>query len=245
MTVSLTPTPVRERRVSGYSIPGLSRSKWHGTSLPASAGMRRPSLVSGRLWGRPSGAQEHALVRIHESPSLTFGASGRSLRGRRDVSLRARARPRARHFQRREILVLLVAITVTYAGPPDRPSDAWRLHPPFWAGTRCRLALTPGRPPQNGGLRAGDGLARGRGVSGRPGGPGLIRPMNTSPYLCPRGLSLRKPGRGTAGCAWVVGWEHDGQNAPNRTACCGHPKGGGPDPGDAGGRRHVGEGTSW
>jgi hypothetical protein len=154
MTVSLTPTPVRERRVSGYSIPGLSRSKWHGTSLPASAGMRRPSLaqifhrkarkdrkgppyfrklgrldcserssstlacslvragntggvsacfasfavqmqclglVSGRLWGRPSGAQEHALVRIHESPSLTIGASGRSLRGRWDVPRRARA----------------------------------------------------------------------------------------------------------------------------------------------------------
>lgn len=37
------------------------------------------------------------------------------------------------------------------------------------APRRCRLALTPGRPPENGGLRAGDGLARGRGVSGRPG----------------------------------------------------------------------------
>ena len=51
------------------------------------------------------------------------------------------------------------------------------------APRRCRLALTPGRPPQNGGLRAGDGLARGRGVSSRPGGPGLIRSMNTSSNL--------------------------------------------------------------
>ena len=48
---------------------------------------------------------------------------------------------------------------------------------------RCRLALTPGRPPQNGGLRTEDGLARGRGVSGRPGGPGPIQPMNTSSSL--------------------------------------------------------------
>ena len=41
-------------------------------------------------------------------------------------------------------------------GPPLR-----RLAP-----RRCRLALTPGPPPQTGGLRAGDGLARGRGVFG-------------------------------------------------------------------------------
>ena len=53
---------------------------------------------------------------------------------------------------------------MTYAGPPDRPSDAWRLHPSRRVGTRCRLARTPGRPPQTSGLRAGDGLARGRGV---------------------------------------------------------------------------------
>jgi hypothetical protein len=26
--------------------------------------------------------------------------------------------------------VLWPIIAVTYAGPPDRPSDAWRLHPP-------------------------------------------------------------------------------------------------------------------
>src|SRR5512137_2032147 len=45
------------------------------------------------------------------------------------------------------------------------------------APRRCRLALTPGRPPQNGGLRAGDGLARGRSVSGRPGGPEPLRPI--------------------------------------------------------------------
>jgi hypothetical protein len=40
------------------------------------------------------------------------------------------------------------------------------------APRRCRLALTPGRPPQTGGLRAGDALARGRGAPGDPGHPG-------------------------------------------------------------------------
>jgi len=64
--------------------------------------------------------------------------------------------------------MLLSDDTATYrrtTGPP-----LGRLAP-----RRCRLALTPGRPPQTGGLRAGDGLARGRGVSGRPGGPRTLR----------------------------------------------------------------------
>jgi len=40
---------------------------------------------------------------------------------------------------------------VTYRRSPGPPLG--RLAP-----RRCRLALTPGRPPQNGALRAGDGL---------------------------------------------------------------------------------------
>jgi hypothetical protein len=47
----------------------------------------------------------------------------------------------------------------------------------------------PGSVRSDADLRAGDGLARGRGVSGRPGGPGLLRPTYTSSNLCPRVLS--------------------------------------------------------
>jgi hypothetical protein len=63
---------------------------------------------------------------------------------------------------------------------------------------RCRLALTPGQPPQNGaptpcsdtaqGVPAGTKLAGypcgawvWRGVSGRPGAPAFVRPTNTWP----------------------------------------------------------------
>ena len=82
-----------------------------------------------------------------------------------------------------KLLVLLTANTVTYRRSPGPPLG--RLAP-----RRCRLALTPGRPPQNGALRAGDGLARGRGDSGRPGGPGPLLLMYTSSNLRPRLLRL-------------------------------------------------------
>jgi hypothetical protein len=88
-------------------------------------------------------------------------------------------------------LVLLTANTVTYRRSPG-PALERR------APRRCRLALTPGRPPQTGGLRAGDGLAGypcaawvWRGVSDRPGGPGSLRLTYTSPNLRPRLLSIR------------------------------------------------------
>ena len=67
--------------------------------------------------------------------------------------------------------MLLTENTVTYRRAPGPPLGRLAPAPTLWAGTRCWLALTPGRPPQNGGLRPGDGLARGRSVSGRPGGP--------------------------------------------------------------------------
>jgi len=72
-----------------------------------------------------------------------------------------------------EILVLWTANAVTDRRAPRPPLG--RLAP-----RRCRLALSPGRPPQTGGLRAGDGLARGRGVSGRPGIPGSLWLMHAS-----------------------------------------------------------------
>jgi hypothetical protein len=54
-----------------------------------------------------------------------------------------------------------------FHGPGDAPSTpSVCTHPP--GGYPCWLALTPGRPPQFGGLRSGDGLARGRGAPGRP-----------------------------------------------------------------------------
>ena len=75
-------------------------------------------------------------------------------------------------------LVLPAAITVTYRRSPGPPLG--RLVP-----RRCRLALTPGWSARGADLRAGDGLARGRGVSGRPGRPGRIRPTYTS-SICVR-----------------------------------------------------------
>jgi len=88
-------------------------------------------------------------------------------------------------------LVLLIENTVTYRRTPGPPLG--RLAPPtLRAGTRCRLARTPGRPPQTGGptpcretaqgVPAGTGLAGytraawvWRGVSDRSGGPGSSR----------------------------------------------------------------------
>jgi hypothetical protein len=83
-----------------------------------------------------------------------------------------------------------------YRRSPGPPLGRLAPAPTLRAGTRCRLARTPGRPPQTGGLRAGDGLAGHpcaawvwRSVSGRPGGPGSLRLMHPSSYLCPRVLS--------------------------------------------------------
>ena len=87
---------------------------------------------------------------------------------------------------------MLTVIMATYRRSPRPPLGRLAPSPTLRASTRGRLALTPGRPSQNGGLRAGDGLAGypcaawvWRGVSGRPGGPGSLRAMYTSSNLRP------------------------------------------------------------
>ena len=92
--------------------------------------------------------------------------------------------------------MLLPENTVTYRRAPGPPLGRLAPAPTLRAGTRRRLALTPGRPPQTGGLRAGDALAGypcaawvWRGVSGRPGGPGSLRLMYPLSYLRPLLLS--------------------------------------------------------
>ena len=114
-----------------------------------------------------------------------------------------------------------------YAGvsrSPGPPLGHLAPAPTLWAGTRCRLALTPGRPPQNSGLRAGDGLAGypsgggvWRGVSGRPGKPGPGAPLKTSSNLSPP--SARTPRRG-GGAGRGEGWR--GRTPPGPPASQGH-----------------------
>ena len=75
-------------------------------------------------------------------------------------------------------LVLLNAITVTYAGPPDRPSDAWRLvdagSPLPRVGRHRPAASVPAT-----------GSPAGAASSGQPGGPGVMWPPNTSSTFRP------------------------------------------------------------
>src|SRR5512139_3728787 len=99
--------------------------------------------------------------------------------------------------------------TVTYRRAPGPRLGRLAPAPALWAGTRGRLALTPGRPPQTGGptpcretaqgVAAGTGLAGypceawvWRGVSGRPGGPGSLWLMYPSSYLRPRLPSFQR-----------------------------------------------------
>ena len=70
-------------------------------------------------------------------------------------------------------LVLLAVIRVTYPGPPDRPSDAWRLQPPYGRVPENRAACTqrvPGVVPPVAGLRTGPGRAAGAASRLGPGG---------------------------------------------------------------------------
>jgi len=99
---------------------------------------------------------------------------------------------------------------VTYRRSPGPPHPTLRLGtrrlapaPTLSGGYPCRLALTPGWSARGADLRAGGYPASGwvrlagypspgwvwRGVSGRPGGPGLVRPKYTSSNLRPHVLS--------------------------------------------------------
>ena len=69
-------------------------------------------------------------------------------------------------------LVLLAVITLTYPGPPDRPSDAWRLHPPSGRVPDAGSPLPRVVPPVAG-LRTGPGRAAGAASRVGPGGRDL------------------------------------------------------------------------
>ena len=77
-------------------------------------------------------------------------------------------------------LVLLGAITVTSPGPPDRPSDAWRSHPPYGRVPDAGSPLPRVGRHRTAASEPGTGSPAGA-ASRVSRGSGLMRPLNTSP----------------------------------------------------------------